>query len=80
VTDRSKAGTLRNGEPLPSGQAVALANGDRLTIAGVVTLVVELGEPVDLEKSIGEVAVPLNTDEAAKILLEATVGAIVNVG
>jgi hypothetical protein len=42
VIDRSKVGTLRNGQPLPRGQAVPLTHGDRLTVAGVVTLEVQI--------------------------------------
>src|SRR6185436_16253733 len=41
VTDRSKAGTLLNDRPLPPGLAVPLSDGDRLVIAGVVTLIAE---------------------------------------
>jgi len=80
VTDRSKAGTLRNGQPLPPGVATAVAHGDRLTIAGVVTLVVELDGRPELSASVGEVAVPVTAEGAARVLLEATVGAMVNVG
>jgi len=40
--DRSKAGTLRNGRPLPRDRGAPLADGDRLTLAGVVVLQVLL--------------------------------------
>ncbi|HUR55319.1 MAG TPA: FHA domain-containing serine/threonine-protein kinase, partial [Gemmataceae bacterium] len=38
VVDRSKAGLTRNGTPLPKDTPVELNDGDRLGVAGVVTL------------------------------------------
>ena len=45
VVDRSKAGLTRNGDPVPKDAPVELADGDRLGVAGVVTLLVSLGRP-----------------------------------
>ena len=42
VVDRSKAGLTRNGVPLPKDVPVELADGDRLGVAGVVTLEVSI--------------------------------------
>jgi len=44
VVDRSKAGLTHNGTPVPKDTPVELADGDRLGVAGVVTLLVDLGQ------------------------------------
>jgi predicted component of type VI protein secretion system len=80
ATDRSKAGTGHNGRPLPPGQTVPLAHGDRLIIAGVVTLVVELDDLPRLVPAVGEVSVPAAAGAAGKVMLEASVGDMVTIG
>jgi serine/threonine protein kinase len=76
VLDRSKAGTLRNGVPLPRDQATPLASGDRLVVAGVLTLQVDLaGGPGKVTP--GEVTVPAQADTAAHVVLEASLGDMV---
>lgn len=81
VTDRSKAGTEHNGRRLPAGVPVPLADGDKLVIAGIVTLVVELDDRVKLVPMVGEVAVPVRTGPpGGKILLEASVGDMMTIG
>jgi serine/threonine protein kinase len=47
VVDCSKAGTLLNGQPLPRNVPTPLAAGDRLLLAGVVTLEVVLLSPTN---------------------------------
>jgi serine/threonine protein kinase len=43
VFDRSKGGLTRNGCALPRGAPTELADGDRLDVAGVLTLIVSIG-------------------------------------
>jgi serine/threonine protein kinase len=80
ATDRSKAGTTHNGTRLPAGQPVPLAHGDRLVIAGVVTLVVGLDDLPRLVPAVGKVSVPAAAGAAGKMLLEASVGDMVTIG
>jgi serine/threonine protein kinase len=81
ATDHSKAGTAHNGRPLTPGVAVPLANGDRLVIAGVVTLVVEADDRVRLVPAVGEVAVPVGAlAGGARVYLEASVGDMMTTG
>ncbi len=81
VTDRSKAGTILNGRLLPPGQLAPLANGDRLVIAGVITLIVELDDQVRLVPMVGEVAVPVSPGQTGgQIFLEASVGDMMTIG
>jgi hypothetical protein len=77
VVDLSKVGTLRNEVPIPKGEPVELRAGDRLTVAGVVTLVVLLEEspaPVAVQQ---QVAVPAPGRAAVPVVLEATLGDMV---
>ncbi|HEY2787505.1 MAG TPA: FHA domain-containing serine/threonine-protein kinase [Fimbriiglobus sp.] len=81
VTDHSKAGTIHNGRLLPPGQPVPLAHGDRLVIADVITLIVELDDQIRLVPMVGEVAVPVGPEQTGgKIVLEASVGDMMTVG
>jgi serine/threonine protein kinase len=73
VTNRGRAGTSRNGRPLPLGVAVPLASDDRLDVAGVLALDVSFDMPT------GSLAAPTadfpaGEDKAARLLLEATTG------
>ncbi|MFO0844970.1 MAG: FHA domain-containing protein [Gemmataceae bacterium] len=73
VVDLSKAGTLLNGQPLTRDVPAALADGDRLVVAGVVTLQVELaGLPARAVAA--EVSL---TAGPARVVLEATHGDMV---
>lgn len=73
VIDRSKAGTLLNGRPLTRDVAAPLAAGDRIVVAGVLTLEVELeGRSVGRAVA-GEVAVP-QAGQGGQVMLEASVG------
>jgi serine/threonine protein kinase len=75
VTDHSQAGTALNGQPLPPGAAVPLTHGDRLTVAGVLTLKVLLDAP-RAESTISHVDLPAATG-VGQIVLEATQGDMV---
>ena len=81
VTDRSRAGTLKNGRQLPAGQPVPLVHGDKLVIAGVIVLVVEFDERPRVVPAVGEVSVPVTSSGSfGRVLLEATVGDMVTIG
>jgi hypothetical protein len=73
VIDRGKAGTLRNGVALVRDQATPLAAGDRLVVAGVLTLQVDLAGGAG-RVTPGEVTVPAQADTAAQVVLEASLG------
>jgi len=71
VIDRSKAGTLLNGRPLTRDVAAPLSGGDRIVVAGVLALEVELeGRPAGRAVA-GEVAVP---QAGNRVMLEASLG------
>jgi serine/threonine protein kinase len=72
VVDRSKGGTLHNGRPLPRDTPVPLAHGDRLVVAGVLTLTVVLQDDRSGSARKASAAVP-----AGGVVLEATVGDMV---
>jgi hypothetical protein len=74
--DVSKAGTLLNGQPLPRGVAAPLAAGDRLVVAGVLTLEVDLSGAAGRAAG-SEVTFPLDGATPARVVLEATVGDMV---
>jgi serine/threonine protein kinase len=80
VVDRSKAGTSHNGQPLTPGMMTRLTHGDRLVIAGVVTLVVELDDNPRLVPVSGEVAVPAAGSGGGKVMLEASIGDMMTIG
>jgi serine/threonine protein kinase len=75
VTDHSRAGTWLNGRPLPSGVAEPLAHGDRLTIAGVLTLKVLLDAP-RAASTLSQVDLPA-AGGPGRVILEATLGDMV---
>jgi serine/threonine protein kinase len=74
VVDHSKAGTLHNGQPLPPEVPTPLRPGDRLVVAGVLTLEVALQD--------GPVSGPCRTQvelshPTAPFVLEATFGDLI---
>jgi pSer/pThr/pTyr-binding forkhead associated (FHA) protein len=76
VISRGSAGTEHNGQMLPSGVPVPLTPGDRLSLAGVLALFVEFD-------TVGGATVPLadlpaGESRAARLLLEATQGDLLN--
>jgi hypothetical protein len=75
VIDRSRAGTTHNGHPLTRDVPVALAGGDRLVVAGVLTLEVDLHGSGGRRLAGNEVAVP--RADATEVVLEASVGDMV---
>jgi predicted Ser/Thr protein kinase len=77
VIDRSKAGTLHNGRVLPKDVPVPLADGDRLTVAGVLVLRVVLGPPLTLKTVPGARAV---ASVAGSVVLEAAQGDLIELG
>ena len=78
VIDRSKAGTLHNGRPLTRDEATLLQGGDRLVLAGVITLQVVLAASADRKPpSLG--AFSLATASATPVVFEATCGDLVTV-
>ena len=78
VVDRSTAGLTLNGAPVPKDTPVELADGDRLGVAGVVTLRVDLGRarPAGgLVRPGGVVEVPAAA--GGQVQIEASVGDLV---
>ena len=74
VIDRSKGGTLHNGRPLTRDVAVPLAAGDRLVVAGVLTLDVAMeADARGRRLGAGEISVP-REDGATRVVLEVSVG------
>ena len=77
VIDRGKAGTLHNGQSLVRDVPTPLAPGDRLVIAGVLGLEVDL-EGAPARRLAGtEVFVPHDSGGATQVVLEASVGDMV---
>lgn len=78
AVDLSKTGVTRNGEPLPAGTPVALADGDILVVAGVVTLEVGLGggPTGDKPAAVVEVPAPIGSG-GGQVQLEASLGDLV---
>jgi hypothetical protein len=79
VTDRSKAGTLLNGRPLQRDVPAALAAGDRLVVAGVLTLEVAAGATL-LATPVAEARVAAGAGEPTEVFLEASLGDMLTVG
>jgi serine/threonine protein kinase len=77
VTAHGRGGTEHNGRPLPSCQPVPLSSGDRLVIAGALTLEVLFNIP-DAGMAAATIDLPASEDFAARLLLEATTGDIVS--
>jgi serine/threonine protein kinase len=78
VIDRSKAGTLHNGQPLTPDVPAPVRAGDRLGLAGLLTLEVDLeGAPARRAVAGGEVTVPPAGAAGAAVVLEATLGDMV---
>jgi serine/threonine protein kinase len=87
VIDRSKAGTLLNGRPLTRDVATPLAAGDRLVVAGVLGLEVEMEGSAGRSLNAPEVSVPVSADNragcgdestgTARVVLEVSVGDMV---
>jgi serine/threonine protein kinase len=77
VISRGSAGTEHNGQALPSGIPVPLTPGDRLSLAGVLVLFVEF-EPVG-GTTVPVADLPADESRAARLLLEATQGDLLNV-
>jgi serine/threonine protein kinase len=80
VVDRSKAGLTRNGAPVPKDVPVELADGDRLGVAGVVALLVDLGQKsaAGLIRPGGVVEVPAPPAAGGgQMQIEASVGDLV---
>jgi hypothetical protein len=80
VVDRSKAGLTRNGQPLPKDEPVELGDGDRLGVAGVVTLEVSI-RPAGQEEAarpaaVVEVPAPAGAG-GGQVQIEASLGDMV---
>jgi serine/threonine protein kinase len=73
---RGQMATEHNGQVLQSGVAVPLTPGDRLSLAGVLTLFVEFDSADGTTLSGAEL--PAGESRAAQLLLEATRGDIIN--
>lgn len=82
VVDKSKAGLTRNGVPVPKDTPVELADGDRLGVAGVVTLEVALrGGKDDGVRMAAAVEVPApRAAGGGRVQLEASLGDLVTMG
>lgn len=82
VVDRSKAGLTRNGAQVPKEVLVELRDGDRLGVAGVVTLEVmirtERDDGVKLAAAV-EVPAPVAAG-GGRVQIEASVGDMVTMG
>jgi pSer/pThr/pTyr-binding forkhead associated (FHA) protein len=76
VLDHSKAGTEHNGQLLPGNTPVPLAHGDRLVVAGVVTLEVRLQDFSAGGRLLGEVEATAG-DTSHPLMLEATCGELI---
>jgi serine/threonine protein kinase len=74
VVDHSKGGTAHNGRPLTRDVPAPLAAGDRLVVAGVLTLAVLLDAAPRARPTRAEVEVAQTAD---RVVLEATVGDMV---
>jgi serine/threonine protein kinase len=84
VVDKSKAGLTRNGTPVPKDDPVPLADGDRLGVAGVVTLEVLIhgaGETAPSVRQAAVVEVPAPTGSGGgRVEIEASLGDMVTMG
>jgi serine/threonine protein kinase len=84
VVDKSKAGVTRNGAPLPKDTPVPLSDGDRLGVAGVVTLEVLIqgagaAPPSIRQAALVEVPAPLGAG-GGRVEIEASLGDMVTMG
>jgi serine/threonine protein kinase len=77
VTAHGSGGTAHNGQPLQPGEPAPLVPGDRLTVAGVLTLEVLFDAPAGAAAA-PTVDLPAGEDQAARLLLEATTGDMVS--
>jgi hypothetical protein len=82
VVDRSKAGLTRNGAQVPKEVPVEVGDGDRLGVAGVVTLEVMIrGNRDDGMKLAAAVEVPAPVASGGgRVQIEASVGDMVTMG
>jgi serine/threonine protein kinase len=76
VIHRGRMATEHNGQPLAPNIAIPLTPGDRVALAGVLTLFVEFDSSGGT--MLPEVELPAGENRAAQLLLEATRGDIVN--
>ncbi|MFO0847283.1 MAG: FHA domain-containing serine/threonine-protein kinase [Gemmataceae bacterium] len=83
VVDLSKAGLTRNGQPVPKGVEVPLADGDVLGVAGVATLEVRVTGPdpslAVAPGTVVEVPAPADTG-GGQVQFEASLGDVVTAG
>jgi pSer/pThr/pTyr-binding forkhead associated (FHA) protein len=77
ITDRSKAGTLRNAQPIPRDVLTPLEAGDRLLVAGLITLELSLEVASTLRAVAAPIELPPTPGRAAAVVLEATLGDMV---
>ena len=81
VIDKSKTGVLKNGVPIEPGKLIALTDGDRLGIAGVVSLEVLIGggaRNLPSHANAAVVAVPAPTGTGGgQLQIEASLGDMV---
>jgi pSer/pThr/pTyr-binding forkhead associated (FHA) protein len=77
--DRSKGGTSCNGQPLAPNVPWPLRDGDRLVVAGLITLGVSLTGPRGVRPTLRQVQVPTSAPEGGKALLEVSLGDLVTV-
>jgi serine/threonine protein kinase len=77
VIDHSKAGTVLNGRPLDRDVPAPLASGDRLVVAGVITLDVMLDQ--DSTVSLAPRCVEVPAAGLGPVLVEVSVGDMVTV-
>ena len=73
VIDRSTAGTLHNGQPLKRDAATPLAAGDRLVVAGVLTLEIDVAG-ASPASAVTQASVPASADGSTQVFLEASMG------
>ena len=77
LIDHSKVGTLHNGQPVSRDVPTPLASGDRLVIAGVLTLEVVLEAVPTVHATRSQVELPQAAGRATGLILEATLGDLV---
>ena len=76
VIHHGRTPTERNGVALPPGVPTPLISGDRLSIAGALTVFVDFESTGGVQ--VPEVTLPTNENRAARLLLDATCGDMVN--
>jgi serine/threonine protein kinase len=77
VVDRSKAGMLLNGQPIPKHLPTPVQTGDRLLVAGVITLAVLLQTDAAGVAAPAVVEVPAVTQPDDRVVIEASLGDMV---